>query len=214
MSRRKELSNAQFEEVVEWISKYKTLRSNQRGGIIKTELAKCLGVTKSAINEFENKGVPVGTLVRFAKQYDASLDQLFFKREPAEWGEKLVVAQDALGQNQNLIALKLMLARSWVQENLRSEELRVWIMDSTAMEPEIKKGEVLIIDPSQSAITVSGYYATKFNEIDLVVRRFLVHADGTIEEFSVNPQRSIIIPPETLQKLNVFGRVIKIIKDV
>lgn len=73
MSRKKELFNADFKKFVGWVGTYQNIPSNTRGDIVKSALADMLKVSKSAINDFEAKGVPMSTIMRFARERGASL---------------------------------------------------------------------------------------------------------------------------------------------
>lgn len=217
MSRKKEFFSQDFSKVKEWVASNQTLPEKRGGGAIKSELAKLLGVSKSSINYFEEHGVPLVTVMRFARQYRASLDQLLFGESLTEPRKNGVVIRNAIETQDHkpfVVEVQLGESRSRQEDLPKGDSLRAWRVDTTDMEPTLRRGEIIIIDTLQTQLIHPGFYALRVTTTDLVIKHFIPRINGTVEEIIPTSQRSIVLNPEELKNLPLFGRVVKVIRDV
>jgi hypothetical protein len=209
-----------FNDAVKWMSQYCAFDKKKSGEFVQTDIAKELGVTKGAINDFKNRGVPSGMLMRFSKDKKASLDKLLFGKcldEPIRNNDTVVSLQyyqDENKKEENLMVLQVHVIRSWITSSFKNlAGMKAMVMEANNMQNTLPKDSLMIIDTNETSVIDSGFYALKMGS-KLLVRKYVSRTDGSAEEMQETPPDSVRLSREEVSRLPIYGRVVKVLRDV
>lgn len=204
------------------------------GSKSKTALAKTVNVSRSALYEWaEGKSRPsLQKTVALAKAAGVSVEWLAtgegamekgaeaaLLRSPEEIANSFLVPRydvraaaghGAIVESEQVVdhlAFKL----DWIRRTLHPSNPKNLVLISAigdSMEPEIKSGDLLLIDVGDAIIRDHAIYALAFNG-QLVVKRLQRRRDGAVLIISDNPvYKTEEVPPHEVASLRVVGRVV------
>jgi phage repressor protein C with HTH and peptisase S24 domain len=191
------------------------------------ELATLLGVNRSAITQAKTRGVaPEAWLFKLARDYGYSLEWLesgqgapnpHAQRDFAEFVQVPKVKArlcagggsfDVSGEVEDYFAFR----RSWAQR--KGDPMAMVMMDifGASMEPELREGDTVLLDQSQSQIIAGQIYAVGVEDT-VMVKRIEKRPHG-LALLSENPNYSaLLLQGDELETVRVIGKVVWVCRE-
>lgn len=208
------------------------------------ELAQKLGISKQAIADAKSRNtVPTSWIPKASQLFDVTTDWLFFGRAPMRPTEaptappEPFVGANTCGNDDDLIMIPRVTARlsagtgsletegdiqglyafraDWILRKGNTKNMVLMDVTGDSMAPEIKHGDIVLIDQGKTSLYGYGYYAVGLGE-----EVYVKQVKSTLKDLilhSINPQYEDIIvnkDDESVENLRIIGRVIWIGREV
>lgn len=200
------------------------------GSATDTALADLLGVQRSSISAYKNRGVPKDKLIIFSQKYNVDLAWLESGQENGSAVQPLEQTNDndlvrlevldvqvSAGNGTMLdgelmpVTLAIEYAKSALGSGalpyLEKEHIKITNIRGDSMAPTIESGDLLFVDISQPYFNGDGIYVFNYNGFNHVKR--LQHAGNCLLVLSDNPQyKTWEIRLDNEELFHVAGRVV------
>ncbi|MFZ5813231.1 MAG: LexA family transcriptional regulator [Thermodesulfobacteriota bacterium] len=193
-----------------------------------SELASLLGVHRSAVTQAKNKGsVPRSWVLTLARQFGADPEWLLTGRGgevrvhgPAPEGYVLVPkvrARLSAGggslETESGVDGYFSFQSEWLRRKGRPEDMVLMDVVGVSMEPEIRHGDLVLVDQSQTRVFAHAVYA--FGVDDTVLVKRVEKRPGALVLLSDNKDYAPIeLRGQEAEGLRVIGRVIWIGREL
>lgn len=194
------------------------------------DLAKALGVNRSAITQAKRRNsVPQKWVLALSRTFQVSADWL-------EYGAGSPIVENKTQQEDtpSTITIPKVLARlcagdgsyeveatpieehifkeSWLSQKGQPSSMVLMDVIGDSMEPEIRQGDTVLVDQSQTAIRADNIYAVGVDD-SIMVKRVATEQDKIVL-ISDNPEYSpITLQYDELLSFRIIGRVVWISRD-
>lgn len=199
------------------------------------ELAKILGISTSAVSKQRRQNkIPFTWLAKIPKNFNISLDALYahdsIKLKSAIENPSLPIGF-SLSRKDELIEIPLIEAKlsaghgsfqvedkikryfafssSFLHRKGNPSRMVMMQIDGDSMEPEIRDGDIVLIDQSQTDIRLGRIFAVGFE--DAIYLKRIDKLPGKVLLKSVNPNYppvEIILQDQTVEQFRVIGQVL------
>ncbi len=205
-----------FDAFFRRLSEASDIRSQQ-------DLAKALGVNRSAVTQAKRRGLaPEKWVLRLAHDLGLSPDWLAEGRGFARAGATRHAAEDFFqvpkvaarlsagggsveveGRVRGYYAFK----RDWLARTGTPERMVLMDVSGTSMEPEIREGDTVLVDQGQSAGMAGSIYAVGVEDTVMVKR--LEKRPGALVLVSDNPDYDpVLLRGDELSNVRLIGKVV------
>jgi phage repressor protein C with HTH and peptisase S24 domain len=189
-------------------------------------LASILGVNRAAISMAKKKGkVPEKWALKLSQQYGLNPRWLLEGRgERYQQGEHAattmaiprVVARLCAGggsfETGSMVRDTMVFSRSWLTSKGNPKTMVLMDVMGDSMEPELKDGDTVLLDHSQTSIHAGSIYALGLGDTLLIKR--IRRQPRKMELISTNPDYApIVLQGDELETLRILGRILWVCRE-
>ncbi len=210
------MTNTKFEEIIQRIFEATGLNSQN-------ELAMVLKINRSAITQAKNRGeIPENWIWRLADRYGLSSGWLktgegqpFQSRTAGPEADFLEVpfvkARLSAGGGSFEVAHQIddffLFKKEWLANKGSPQQMVLMSITGNSMEPELRDGDTVLIDRSQTDILAGAVYAIGIEDVIMVKR--IEKMPDTLVLRSDNPRYDpILIHSDEAEKVRIIGKVV------
>ncbi|WP_300158681.1 helix-turn-helix transcriptional regulator [Solidesulfovibrio sp.] len=191
------------------------------------ELAAWLGVHRSAVTQAKRKdAVPKAWILAVSRRTRVDADWLEFGRAGGQGGDEgggafvsvpKVRARLSAGggsfETEGEVEARYPFRREWLRRKGNPAQMVLMDVVGNSMEPEIRHGDLALIDQGQTAVVAHGVYALGVEDTVLVKR--VEKRPGSLVLLSDNRDYApIVLAGDELEALRVIGRVLWIGREL